>query len=306
MENGNGRSRRVRAGIGSFGTWVPAAGVAAAAMVLVAGCSGSASPSAGGTGAAGSTGSIGGSQNPVTALKAALTASTTGDDKTVTVTGTFSTPSASGQLSGQEEFAPDFGMLMNVTTGGTTISEIWVDNTIYLKDPQYASDLGSGKTWFSLDLSAMGPLGAVFSGAVDSVKDTDPAKLIEELLAADDLTSVGQQTVDGVKTTHYSGTVDPTTAYDSAAAKQNLTPAQIQQLEQLEDAIGGTSEKIDVWIASDGLPVRVAISETTSSGVISTQADFTAWGQPVNIAAPPASQVENMSSMFSGGLPSDL
>jgi hypothetical protein len=231
--------------------------------------------------------------------------STAGNDKTVTVTGTFSAPSASGQLSGQEEFVPDFGMLMNVTTGGTTISEVWVGGTIYLKDPQYAADLGSGKTWFSMDLSAMGPLGSVFSGEIDSVKDTDPAKLIEELLAADDLTNAGQQTVDGVKTTHYSGTVDPTTAYDSAAAKQHLTPAQLQQLEQLEDTIGATSEKIDLWIASDGLPVQVAISETTSSGVISTQDDFTDWGQPVNIAAPPADQVENVNSMITS-LPSGL
>jgi hypothetical protein len=308
MGKGNDRDKRKRAGVGSIGTWVPAAGVAAAAMILAAGCGGSTNAAstghttgAGGTATAGSSASSGGgSQAPAAAIQAALTASTNGNDKTVTVSGSFTSASGTGQLSGQEEFSPDFGMSVNLTTAGSTISEVWINDTIYMKAPQFASELSAGKTWFSMDLSNLGAFGSSFSGEIDSLKNTDPSQMLASMLASDNLADVGQQTINGVQTTHYSGTIDPATAWESATAKQYLTPAQIQQLKDLDTAAGASSEKIDMWVAANGLPAQVAIVDTTAAGTTSGQYEFTDWGQPVNITAPPASEVEDMSSMMSG------
>jgi hypothetical protein len=301
----------MRAGVGSVGTWAPAAGVAAAAMILAAGCSAATNTAnAGSTGnGTGSTASpVGGaSQTPVVAIQAALTAATTGDDSTFTVNGTFTSPSGSGTLSGQEEFSPSFGLSMTETFDGASISEVWIGNTVYLKVPEFADLLSHDRSWFAVDLSDTGPYGTLFASQISALKGMNPAQLLESLLASGDITDVGQQTINGVPTTHYTGTIDPATVYQGATAKQYLTPAQIQQLEELADIGGSSHEKIDAWIASNGLPVQVAITDTDSSGTSGTQDEFTKWGQPVDITAPPPSDVENLSSMTSGlptsGLP---
>lgn len=85
-----------------------------------------------------------GSRTPVVALQAALTAATTGDDKTVTVNGTSTSPVGTATLSGQEEFSPSFGLSMTDTEDGAAFSEIWIGDTVYLKVPQYAGMLGAG------------------------------------------------------------------------------------------------------------------------------------------------------------------
>ena len=305
MRNGNDRTRRIRLGGRAVTAWMPVAGVAAAAMVLAAGCGGSTNAAnAGHTTAAGASGTsspaAGGTQAPTAAIQAALAMETTGNDKTVTISGTIAAAGGTSQISGQEEFAPDFGVSMNLASAGSTVSEVLIGDTIYLKVPQDSSQLDPGKSWFELDVSDLGPFGSVFSSMIDSAKNTDPAQLLESMLAANDLTAVGTQTINGVQTTHYSGTVDPATAYDSAAAKQYLTPTQIQQLKSLASLMGTSTEKMDVWIAADGLPAQIEIADTLTTGTFTVTEEFTKWGQPVDITAPPASEVQNMGSIMSG------
>jgi hypothetical protein len=58
---------------------------------------------------------------------------------------------------------------------------------------------------------------ALFAGQIDTEQGMNRAQLLESLIASGDVTDAAQQTVDGVKTTHYTGTLDPATAYKIAA-----------------------------------------------------------------------------------------
>jgi hypothetical protein len=271
------------------------AGGAAVTLAAITGCT-SAAKTAGGS----TTGGANPLQlSPVAEIQAAL--SKASGDKTVHVTGTIATASGSGTLEAQEQFSPSVEMSMNMSLSGTNISEILVADTLYMKVPQLSSMLG-GKAWAKINLSSLGSLGSSVQSLIDSAKNTDPTAQLQPLLASGDVHKVGTETVDGVQADHYSGTVDPATAFDSSQAAKNLTPAQIAQIKSMLQSGGVTKETIDVWVASDGLPVREQVTANSSSGATKVDMHMSNWGAPVSIAAPPAGQVTDLSSLM--GAPS--
>ncbi|MBS2965476.1 LppX_LprAFG lipoprotein [Actinocrinis puniceicyclus] len=273
------------------------AGAAALGLAAIAGCTGSGGSSNTGGSAAGGGGGGGSSAaqlSPAAFIKAALTKAS--NDKTVRVTGTIDTGAGSGTLSSQEQFDP-LAMSMTMHLPSVDMSEILVGNTIYMKMPQFSAMLG-GKPWAKIDLSSMGALGSSLQSLLSSAKNIDPAQQLQPLLASGDLHKVGTETVDGVQAVHYAGTVDPATALDGSAAATNLTPAQIAQLKSLMKSSGVTTETIDVWVSSDGLPVRETVSANTSAGATKVDMHLSDWGKPVSISAPPADQVGDISSMM--------
>lgn len=283
-----------------FGLAVGGAGVAL--TLAAAGCTGANSPGSGGSGgpsASAAAAGSGGTSSTTAAAAILASVKTAGNDKSVTVNGTVTSPEGTGQISGQESFAPDFAMTMAFSQGSVKVNEDWVDNTIYIGTPELAAELG-GKQWLSLSLDQMSSFGHNFAAEIDLVKNTDPQQLLEVLLASGDLAKVGTATVDGVSTTHYSGTVNPATAFGSPQAKQYLTPAQIQELQQLDSAAGSTRQKVDAWVGSNGLPVRITTADAGSTGTTTVQLDFSDWGAPVTVNAPPSDQVINVTSLVAG------
>jgi hypothetical protein len=277
-----------------------AAGGAALALTLASGCT----TANGNNSAGGGSGTNGGNGSaidlaPVAEIQAALTKAA--NDKTVKVHGTISSPQGSGTMDAQEQFGDNVQMSMDMGIAGMQISEVLIGDTVYMKIPALSSELG-GKPWAKIDLGSIGSIGASLQSLVDSAKNTDPAAQLQPLLASGDVKKVGTQTVDGVQATHYAGTVDPATAFDSSQAAKNLTPAQISQLKSMLSTAGVTTEKIDVWVASDGLPVEETISMDTKAGAEKVDLHMSGWGQPVSIAAPPADQVADFSSILGGAL----
>ena len=271
------------------------AGGAAVTLAAITGCTSAAKSSGGSGGAAAGGGSNQLQLSPVAEIQAAL--SKASGDKTVHVTGTISTAGTSGTMDAQEQFGSNVAMSVNMSLAGTDISEILIGDTLYMKIPALSAELG-GKTWAKLSLSSMGSLGSTFQAMIDSAKNTDPTSQLQPLLASGDVHKVGTETVDGVQTTHYAGTVDPATAFDSSQAAKNLTSAQIAQLKSTLKSSGVTTETIDVWVASDGLPVREQVSATSSAGATKVDMHMSGWGSPVSITAPPADQVGDISSLM--------
>jgi hypothetical protein len=272
------------------------AGGVAVALAAVAGCSTS---SAGNGSTNGSGGNGGGAADlsPAAFIKAALTKAS--DDKTVHVTGTITAAGTDLTMTADEQFGNNIELSMNLDAAGSTISEVMIGNKLYMKIPQLSAELG-GKTWAELDLSSLGSLGSTFQSLIDSTKNSDPTQQLQPLLASGNVHKVGTETVDGVQAVHYAGTIDPSTAFDSAPAAKNLTPDQIAQLKSVMKTAGVTSEAVDAWVASDGLPVRVTVSSSTSQGAVKVDMHMSNWGKPVSIAAPPADQVGDLSSMLGG------
>lgn len=272
------------------------AGGVAVALAAVAGCSTSSTGNGSTNGGGGGGGAL--DLSPAAFIKAALTKAS--DDKTVHVTGSITAAGTDATMTADEQFGNNIELSMNLDAAGTTISEIMVGDKLYMKIPQLSAELG-GKTWAELDLSSLGSLGSTFQALIDSTKNSDPTQQLQPLLASGNLHKVGTETVDGVQAEHYAGTLDPATALDSSFAAKNLTPDQIAQLKSLMKAGGVTNETVDVWVAqTDGLPVRLTVSSSTSAGALKVDMHMTDWGKPVSIAAPPADQVGDISSLLGG------
>jgi hypothetical protein len=215
---------------------------------------------------------------------AATTALRTGRFK-VTTSGT----GVPGGYSVSGAYDLDNGAMEMDASGGSGSSipaseTIVVGGKMYLKVPP---GLGATvtKPWMSLEIGGSSGLGASMAAGMD------PQHMLQELQAVTGgLTVLGHETVDGVDTTHYHGTIDPAkiaakAGKDGAAMAGHVGPV-----------------PIDIWIDGQGRVVRQQTSMTglngmsdsgsTSTGDLTLTIDYTDLGGPVSITAPPADQVQ--------------
>jgi hypothetical protein len=273
------------------------AATAALAVVAVAGCSGSGSSSsasgAGGGGAKAGSGDASAISLVADAMNKADAAGT------VKVTGTMTAPGVSTPMTitSEEQYSPSIEMSMSLQVEGQTLSEILVGDVIYLDYPALSAELGGGKQWMEIDLSKASSLGSL-STLLDSARNENPTTQIAALIASGDISKVGTETVRGQQTTHYAGTLDASQLLSASNSAAGLTASQLSSLKSEIKSVGMSSVKIDLWVASNGLPVEEKYSEQTSAGAVVGDLYMSDWGSPVSVGAPPASEVTNMTNQL--------
>ena len=273
------------------------AATAALAVMAVAGCSGSGgSGSAGATGT-GATGGAAAGNGDSAVLSLVADAMNKADAAgTVKVTGTMTAPGVTTPMSmtAEEQYSPSIEMSMSMQVDGQAMSDILIGDVIYMNYPALAAELG-GKQWAEIDLARVNSLGSL-SSLLDSARSENPTTQIAALVASGEVSKVGTQTVNGQRTTHYSGTLNATQLLTTGTASGNLTADQLSSLESELQSVGVKSAKIDLWVASDGLPVEEKYTEQTSSGTVAGDLFMSDWGTPVSVGAPPASEVYDMTN----------
>jgi hypothetical protein len=272
-------------------------GAAAAAVAVLAGAAGC----SGGGGNASATGTSSSSQGGVTgANSAAISLVSDVMDKaqtagTVRIQGTItSATTGTMTMSGQEQYSPSLEMSMSMQVQGQTMSEVLIGDTVYLDYPALSSEMG-GKPWGKIDLSeAGGSLGSLSTLAA-SARSYNPTTQLQAMIASGKVTDVGTQTLDNAQTTHYQGKL---TVSQMLGTNSGLTAAQLSALKSTLAASGVTYELVDLWVGDENLPVEVKTVTQSASGQVSTDMKLTDWGRPVQIGAPPASQVFDLSSQL--------
>lgn len=167
---------------------------------------------------------------------------------------------------------PGAHLRMSLALLGDGIEAILVDKTMYVKVP----GLSSEKPWLKLSLRS-GPLASSGLGALNM------ASMLKGLEGALSVKPRGQENVDGVATTRYAVTVDAAKAL-AAQGLDSLVPS------------AGKSPKVvyDLWVDDDDLVRKLAMK----TGSASVQMTFSAYGEPVTITAPPASEVGKSPAFF--------
>ena len=190
--------------------------------------------------------------------------------------------------------------------GGTStmqIGMILVGGDIYMRFPPGLASRVPGlasKPWLKIDLSRLTGVPGMSSLMSNPVM-SDPTQVLRYLRAdANSITDEGQQTVDGLPTTHYriDLALDRVPAYLPAADK-----AQFQQaLTRLEQTTQLRSLPADVWIDAHHLIRRVvmtvAVHMPTGPVMKSTVTeDMTDYGPQAQPAPPPANQVQDLTRL---------
>ncbi len=174
-------------------------------------------------------------------------------------------------------------------SGTLQIEELMKPSTIYVGSPLFAERLPNGARWMKIDLEQVG--GALGMNLANSTSgQSNPAQFLEYLHAdGGDVSSLGQEVVDGVTTTHYRGTIDVQKLVQTLpqAARNHLQP----QLEK----VAPQGIPFEVWVDQHHLVRRMAMSFSIDEGGQSARMQFTVdlsgFGPTPTVQAPPDAEV---------------
>jgi len=197
---------------------------------------------------------------------------------------------ASGQLSGAIDFRTTRATMTFSASAGRMSGQMILDGTIwYVKTPALTGlGLGAGKQWVEIDLASSGRNGQQFLAIL---RLFDPARLFALLGTAGTFTAVGHETVGGVDTTHYSGSVDVAkfaAAIGAPRGESDHAPATFAA---------------DAWVDGQGYLRRLvfAFPALAGSPAATATVDFSDFGTAVDATPPPADQVVDLSSLGHAG-----
>jgi hypothetical protein len=215
----------------------------------------------------------------------AMTGQATGTVK-ADLAGTMQTKPLAGRMTmtGMQVAGQDVG----------TLTALITPQAMYVKMPMLADQLG--KPWFEIKFSDIKAASGLDLGQLTSqAQQMQPAQYIEQLAASGDVRAVGTETVNGIRTTHYSGSVS------IEESLSHYSEAMRRQLETTMKQSGFTGSDIDVWLDDKGLVRRVRSSAVGGKGTFSLSMDVLAYGVPVDVTPPPASQVADLGQLATAG-----
>ncbi|MFD0902240.1 DUF6612 family protein [Actinomadura sediminis] len=203
----------------------------------------------------------------------------------------------------QYQLKPELAYSMKYTemsVGGQSMAgmeQLLIGRTMYMKMPMLSELPGAGgKPWMKISLEEAGKAaGLNIDQMLQQSQQMDPVQNMKKLTASKDVREVGKENVNGVETTHYSGTYKLADAIaELPAEQQDAARAAIAQT-------GMESMKFDVWVDGQQLPQKMAMTTPSSAaGAMSMTMTYRDYGKPVQIAAPPAGQVTDMAEMMQG------
>jgi len=187
----------------------------------------------------------------------------------------FSTLSVSGQ----------------VVPGG--MEEILTGNAVYVK-LALLSQLSGGKQWIEIPFSELQQASGVnLSQLIQQLEGSNPLDQTQMLGAARDVRKVGTDTIDGVPTTHYTG------SFPVSAGLAMLPAALRKSVEQQYK--GASTVNFDVWLDAQQQVRRIITAEQNGSGRQATTINITGINNPVTASLPPAGEVASVPSGALGG-----
>ena len=184
---------------------------------------------------------------------------------------------------------------------GEEVFDFSTSPVLYMRFPFMTKALPSSKPWIRIDMQKLGEQAGLDFGALMQSGQSNPAQQLDYLRSVSgDLEELGKQTVGGVETTHYRGTVDLNDYVKLVPRDQRESVR--KTIEQVEKSMGGRSTyPVDVWVDSSDRVRRMAfdMKSVTPQGTVTMamQMDLSDFGAPVNIKLPSSSQTMDFSEL---------
>jgi hypothetical protein len=257
---------------------------------------------AGAAGCTASTTGTSGSAKPLNARQAIVVAS---DDtqRANSMSGTFSmrlgrdtAETTTGTIQMQRVPSLLFGENLSISADGQMlpVTEIVSANAIYLKEATLSRE--TGKPWLEVPFSDLkGNLGSTLARLFQSAQNSNPLEQTQMLAASKNVRAVGTQVIDGVRTTHYTGSFTPSSAVSA------LSPSLRSAVRPMLSVLTGDI-RFNAWIDAQHQVRRVAEAETVDGQPVTVTMNVTAINQPVHIAVPTASQVATLPKSGASGI----
>jgi hypothetical protein len=174
-------------------------------------------------------------------------------------------------------------MDMKITADSGDMEFRVVDKVIYMSMPEdERAKSGITTPWITLG-AGDNPLAKALGGGLDQLAEQNsPTSMLDELSKAGRITKTWSTTLNGQPVTHYALVVDTVKAGEA----DKLPADAAAKLPKTAD--------VDVWVNKDQLPVQVV---TTMGDLLTSTVHYTNWGAKVDVSAPAADQVTDISKL---------
>ncbi|MEU9217102.1 DUF1396 domain-containing protein [Streptomyces sp. NPDC048376] len=202
------------------------------------------------------------------------------------------------------QIKPTLAMSMKMTAldqGADGTAEIrLVDKALYIGGGPEAAKEMDGKSWIKFDMSAMGADEELNQLGSASQADKNPATESTFLTGAKDVEKVGSETVDGVKTTHYKGTVTLADLEKSIGDEDKATQEKRQKSLEQYEKMGLDKLTMDMWVDGDDQTKQFRMRGQADKGPLDMTITFLGFNEPVKVTAPPAAETADLAEMMKG------
>ncbi|MEV6593219.1 DUF1396 domain-containing protein [Streptomyces acidicola] len=210
-----------------------------------------------------------------------------------------------GRIEGEAQMRmkPTIAMSMKMTaldqSEANEVEIRLVDKAMYLDGGAEAAKEMDGKRWIKFDMDALGKdAGAMGGDSLGAQADENPAQQSTFLTGSKDVKEVGTETVDGVETTHYKGTVTLDQFRASLKDEDKATREQREKaIEQYED-MGVDSLAMDMWIDDEDHTKQFRMKGDTDKGPLDMTITFLDYNKPVTVEVPPAKDTMDLGEMM--------
>ena len=188
--------------------------------------------------------------------------------------------------------------------GATEFQMRLIGGTLYMGGDAAAAKEMNGKHWIKWGVS---PKTRTKGGLnVDTTKMRDqvsrnPAQESTFLTGAKDVKKVGTETVDGVRTTHYAGTVTLDELRASLKGKDKATRERREKSLKQYETLGVRRLTMDAWIDGGDHTKRFRMRGDATKGRIDLTITFLDYNKPVTVKAPPAADTVDITKEVTGG-----
>lgn len=193
-----------------------------------------------------------------------------------------------------------------VEGGSLQMTELFKSSALYIGSPLFAGRLPGGAKWLRVDLARVQQALGLDPSSLTSGA-TNPAQYLQYLRDAGGSSRVvGHALVRGVPTTRYAGSID---LLKAAEAQPGADRAQLQAaFQKLISQTGLSSLPVNVWVDAHGLVRKISIAMSLNVAGQQLRAtidsEYHDFGPTPSIAAPPSSEVFDMTGQALQSLPS--
>ncbi|KOV62424.1 hypothetical protein [Streptomyces sp. MMG1121] len=180
--------------------------------------------------------------------------------------------------------------------GMPSIEGRFLPDALYVRmNDQFAQRM-AGKHWLKYSYEdyakSTGGSGASMKG---QLQHSTPNQSVKLLLASGDVKKVGEDTVSGVRATHYAGTID---VADLAGRNRQLTADQLAAVKKQLNEAGITTERVDIWLNGQSLLVKSVSKADTKQGPLQVTNSYSDYGVPVSTEVPPAADTKDFKDLL--------
>ncbi len=196
-------------------------------------------------------------------------------------------------------------MSMKMTAAGSgtdgPVEMRLVDGAMYIGGGAQAAKEMDGKSWIKFDMSALGAdkgMNADQLGGGEA--DKNPAAESTFLTGSKNVKKVGTETVEGVKTTHYKGSITLAGLRKTLKGEKKATREQREKSLEQYEKMGLDGFTMDAWIDGESRTKQFRMRGTADKGPLDMTVTFLDYNKPVTVKAPPAKDTADLAEMMKG------